>query len=435
MESDMQGIMRQRARLTRPDYVVFVPSSWDPSGYDSHNEHFLVFDGPDGSLMAIWTQSWSKPGEGQINHTVFSRSDDEGVTWTAPVVIAGPKDRDDPTHMTNWAFPMVSASGRIYVVWNQHQGVKGWIRFHTGTMAGCYSDDNGATWSEPQHILMPKSPYDDPEGVIPPEWIVWQKPIRALSGGYYVGYSHWVNQAVARRKKFDDWTQIESVVEFMRFVNIDSNPQPRDLEIQYSAWGDEALRVPHRDFPHLSIAQEPSLVRLPDDRLFCVMRTCTGYIWWSQSSDDGETWCSPRPLLYHDCGLPLLNPVAPDPIYALSDGRYVIFYHNNRGGKAAGGTIDALPREPLYVSLGEYRPSADQPVWFSPPKLMMATEGIGVDGVKRGLDEPKSGSLSLYSSFTSRNGNDVLWYPDSKFFLLGRRITKEALADLTVPSR
>jgi len=433
MTTDMQETLRRRAQLTRPDYIAYIPSSWDESAYDRVNEHFLTFDGPDGSLMAIWTQEFILPGKGNINHTIFSRSDDEGVTWAPPKVVAGPKSVDDPAHMTSWAFPLVSKSGRIYVIYNRHTGVVGWIRFHTGGMAGIYSDDCGATWSEPQEIAMPRSPYDDPTGIIPPEWIVWQKPMRDLSGGYFVGYSHWVNRAVATLKEVKDWTEIESVVEFMRFVNVDADPQPRDLDIRYSP-PERALRVPHRMHPLLSITQEPSLVRLPDDRLFCVMRTCSGYMWWSQSADDGETWCSPRPLLHRDFGLPMLNPVASDPIYPLSEpGRYVLFYHNNIGGPAAGGTMDAMPREPVYISLGECRPGADQPVWFSQPKLFMATEGIAPDSVTRSLGDTKAGSLSMYSSFTNRNGVDVLWYPDSKFFLLGKRITAETLDGLVAP--
>ena len=428
-----QEILQRRVLLTNPDYIAYAPTSLAPDAHDRTNEHFLTFDGPDGSLMAVWTQSWQEPGKGHINHTVFSRSEDEGVTWAPPKTIAGPKDRYDPTLMACWAFPLVSTSGRIYVLYNQNQGVKGWILFHTGTMSGMYSDDNGATWSEPQDIPMPKSPYDDPEGKVPGEWIVWQRPMRDLSGGYFVGYSHWVNRAVATLKETTDWTQIESVVEFMRFVNVDQDPEPRDLEIRYSAWGDKALRVPHRDVPHLSVTQEPSLVRLPDQSLFCVMRTCSGYIWWSQSTDDGETWCSPRPLLHMDFGLALMNPVGCDPIYPLSDGRYLILYHNNRGGKVAGGSMDATPREPVYASLGEFRAGADQPLWFSPPKLLLATEGIGVDGVKRALAERDAGSLSMYASFTNRDGKDVLWYPDRKFFLLGKQITQEFLADMQVP--
>ena len=399
---------------TNPDCKVFVPQSLDKDSPDALNEHFLVFDGQDGSLMAVWTQSPAAsglPGGAQVNRMMFSRSTDEGETWSAPVKVAGP-ELGDTSWMASWGFPMVSQSGRIYAIYNCNRGQAGWIRMHTGTMEGCYSDDLGATWSEPQQIPMPKSPYDDPAGECPPEWIVWQMPERDLQGRYFVGYSHWLHPDVAGLKRGEAhcWTEFESVCEFMRFMNIDDNPEPRDIRIKYSAWGDKALRVPHRRHPQVSCAQEPSIVRLPDNSLFCVMRTGSGYIWWSQSSDDGETWSSPAPLLYEDHGSPLLNPVACDPIYRLSDGRYIILYHNNPGGKDHGGAYDAMPRHPLYASIGTFQPDAQQPVWFTDAELLMTTH------------DDENGSLAMYSSFTSRNGIDVLWYPDSKNYLLGKKV-------------
>ena len=48
------------------------------------------------------------------------------------------------------------------------------------------------------------------------------------------------------------------------------------------------------------------------------------------------------------------------------------------------------------------------------------------DGV--GLGPPKTRGrfdLALYASFTLRGGQPVLWYPDRKFFLLGRVIGPE----------
>lgn len=431
---EMKAHMKKEAKRTEPDYICYIPGSYDYSTHDSHNEHFLVFNGPDERLMAIWTQSiGSTVEEGNRNRIVFSSSDDGGKSWLEPVHLVGPRTIDDKTRIASWAFPLVSKSGRIYVLYNRNQGISGWISFHTGLMEGIYSDDNGKTWSEPQQIPIPKSPYDDPEGKIPPEWIVWQKPINDLSGGYFVGYSHWLNTKVAYLKEVQEWPQIESVVEFMRFTNINNNPEPKDIQIRFSGWGAEALRVPHRDYPHLSVVQEPSLVRLPDKRLFCVMRTCSGYIWWSQSFDDGATWSNPQPLLYKDFGKPLMNPVAPDPIYKLSDGRYVIFYHNNRGGKIAGGLNDAEPREPLYISVGEFKPNGNQPIWFSQPKLFATTDNVSIDGVKHPDDEPKNVSLSMYSSFTNQNGSDVFWYPDRKCFLLGKKITNDLLMDLKIP--
>ena len=437
MAEDIKKILEKECHRTNPDYVTFIPGHWDGSTEDSLNEHFLTFDGPDGSLMAVWTQApqaAGMPGQRQFNRIVYSRSEDEGVSWRPPVRIAGPAAGGTESNMASWAFPLVSDNGRVYIIYNQNQGISGWIKMHTGTMAGVYSDDNGRSWSPPQDICMPKSPYDDPEGKVPGEWIVWQRPIRDLNGGYLAGYSHWLHPDIAAlgRDEIRGWTWIESVVEFMRFTNVHDEPEPRDLAVGYHAWGDEALRVPHYIHPLCSTAQEPSIVRLRDDRLFCVMRTCSGYIWWSQSGNDGYTWTSPRPLLDRDFGRPLLNSVGCDPIYELADGRYIIIYHNHRGFVDDGPASEARPRNPLYLALGEFRPEADQPVWFSPPTLFMDTDDHWVDGKKHGKDDSRNTTLSMYSSFTNRDGVDVLWYPDRKFFLLGRRITDSLLTGLEV---
>ena len=77
----------QELHVTKPDYVVFVPQVTDAGVSDTGNEHFLVFDGPDGSLMAVWTQS-SREGQPD-QHITFARSTDEGATWSAPRIIAG----------------------------------------------------------------------------------------------------------------------------------------------------------------------------------------------------------------------------------------------------------------------------------------------------------------------------------------------------------
>jgi len=430
-QEEITAILQREAMRTQPDYVTYIPKSWDSSTQDSHNEHFLVFEGPRNWLMAIWTQSLAKPGP--VNRIVFSRSKDGGKTWERPRHVAGPKTVDDKTLMASWGFPMVSKSGRIYVLWTQHQGVWGWIDMHCGTMDGCYSDDDGETWSKPQTIPMPKSPHDDPEGKVPGEWIVWQLPERDLTGKYFVGYSHWLHPKRARLKEVESWTQIESVVEFMRFENIDADPEVKDIEVTYSGWGEKALRVPHFIHPELSIAQEPSIVRLPDKRLFCTMRTNTGYVWYSLSSDDGRTWTNTRPLLRKDFGEPILQPLGCCPIYRLADGRYVLFHHNNRGNVKAKPEATSEPRRPAFVALGEFRPDADQPIWFSRSKQLMDSDNIGPDGTEPNEERRMSTNVAVYTSFTTRDGQNVLWHPDRKFFLLGKIVTDEFLADLTVP--
>lgn len=417
-------ILKTESLRTKPDYITYVPGSFDYSTNDSHNEHFLVFDGPDKSLMTIWTQAVCRSKNGNRNRIVFSRSGDQGRTWAAPKHLAGPQTCDDSTKIASWAFPMVSDSGRIYVLFSRNTGVKGWIYFHTGIMEGIYSDDNGVTWSDPQQVPMERSIYDDPEGKIPSEWIVWQVPGKDLKGNYFVGYTRWVNPKKALLKKVKNWTYIESVVEFMRFTNIHQNPEPRDIVIQFAAWGDKALRAPHYIFPELSVAQEPSVVRLPDNRLFCTMRSNSGYLWYSVSRDDGHTWDNPRPLLRKDHGAPILQPVSSSPIYQLADDRYVLLHHNNRGDLE----VNNGPRHPAFIALGEFRPNADQPVWFSRSKMFLDTDGAGPDGTRSG-----NNNAGVYTSFTKSTGHDVLWHPDRKFYLLGKNITADFLKDLKVP--
>lgn len=419
-----KDILKQELKRSEPDYVVYVPGSIDGSTFDTGNEHFLVFEGPDKALMCVWTQS---SYEGAGDHRIMcSRSEDEGMTWRKPVRVAGPA-RPGDGYMASWGFPLVSASGRIYVLWNQYQGIDDVIHQHTGTMDCCYSDDLGKTWSAPVTMPMPRSPHDHPDPSVPSNWIVWQLPIRDLRGRWFAGFSRWVSKAVRAPMVDNSWTSWETVVEFMRFENIDDNPDPSEIVITYSAWGDQALRVPHYKSPKLSIAQEPSLVRLPDQRLFCTMRTMAGCVWYSVSADDGVTWCSPRPLLRKDHGEPVLEPLCCCPIYEVTTGEYVLLHHNNDGRFEGSQPEDShRNRRPAFIARGEFRPGAEQPIWFSRSKQLMDNQGQGIGPLKR-ID------IGVYPSFTTRRGNNVLWHPDRKFFLVGKKITREFLSELTVP--
>lgn len=424
-EQDLKGLLDKEMSRSAPDYVVYVPKSLDGSTYDTGNEHFLVFDGPDGSLMAVWTQS-SYEGGGD-HRIMFSRSEDEGITWSGPLKIFGPDEPGEDSKMSSWGFPLLSKSGRIYVIWNQERGPVDLHRQFTGSMDCSYSDDSGGHWSAPQTIPMPKSPYDDPREEVFSNWIVWQKPIHDLEGKWFTGFTRWVSKARRHPPHVNSWTAMESVVEFMRFENIDDNPEPRNIQITYSAWGEKALRVPHYSNPLLSVAQEPSLVRLPDERLFCVMRTMSGYIWYSLSADDGRNWCAPRPLLRRDYGEAVLQPLCCCPIYAYDEGRYLLLHHNNNG-RVEGCTPEETGknRRPAFIALGEYRKNAEQPIWFSDSKQFMDNDGAGIGPLKRT-------DIGVYPSVTKRQGNFVLWHPERKFFLLGKKINDAWLADLSVP--
>jgi len=88
---DLKSLLNHEIQRTRPDFIVYRPQSVDGSTRDTGNEHFLVFDGPDRSLLAVWTQS-SFEGAGD-HRIVFSRSDDEGHTWAPPKHLVGPAQK------------------------------------------------------------------------------------------------------------------------------------------------------------------------------------------------------------------------------------------------------------------------------------------------------------------------------------------------------
>ena len=435
-QTETQSDYREELARTGPDCVVYVPRSDDGSTGDTGNEHFLVFDGPDGSLMVVWTQS---SGEGSSDQRiVFSRSDDEGQSWARPRVLAGPTPPEQGA-MASWGFPFVSRSGRIYVIYSRHTGVFDTAYHHAGLMTGIYSDDAGRTWTDPQTIPMPRSEHDNPDPSVPANWIVWQKPERLSRGRYYTGFTRWVSSAVRHANPIGSWIADESIVEFMRFENVDDNPPCDRLDVRYVASNDRALRVAFPGHPELSVAQEPSIVALPDGRLFAVLRTSTGHPYYSVSDDEGDSWSPPRVLRQCDRGDKLLHPLSPCPIYEISPGRYVLLYHNHDGHfEDWGPTENLYHRRPITLAVGEFRPEADQPVWFSRPKFLMDNDGVPLGWLAERLREnprhARRADLAMYASFTIRGGRRILWYPDRKFFLLGKIITDEFLSDLSAPA-
>lgn len=414
------------AELTRTqsDYVLYKPQSTDGSTFDTGNEHILVFDAPDGSMMAVWTQSsFEDSGDHRI---VIAKSLDDGNTWSNPQFLAGCR-KPGEGHFASWAFPIVTPAGAIYVFYNQYTGVSDVFRHHTGTMQCIVSRDAGQTWSTPSQLTIPPSIYDDPNPQMPPMWIVWQTPTRLSNGKWYVGFTRWISDAKRTRPHNDSWTASESVIEFMQFDNMDQDPEPADVKITFHSGNEQALRVPHYSNPMLSIAQEPSLVVLPDERLFCVMRTMAGYIWYAVSDDMGQNWCSPRPLLRKDHGKPILEPLCCCPIYQMANGDFMLLHHNN-DGRLNGCTPEETGknRRPAYIAKGQYRPNADQPIWFSESVELMDNQSTPIGPLGR-LE------CGVYPSFSTRNGQNVLWHPDRKFFLLGKIIPAQLIELLRVP--
>jgi hypothetical protein len=276
---------------------------------------------------------------------------------------------------------------------------------------------------------MPHSCWDHPDPNVPGNWIIWQKPERFSEGKHFAGFTRWVSPRVRPPAPLKVWWAEASVVQFMRFENVDENPQPSKIEISYFLPDKEALQVGLVGHPEVSVVQEPSLVRLPDGRLFCVMRTTTGSPWYSVSSDAGKTWTQPEPLRYRDGGQLVRHPISPSPIYSVGESSYVLLYHNHDGHFGPWTPLESSwHRRPIYVTRGEFRKDARQPVWFSGPRFLMDNDGVPL-GYGGGRCD-----LAMYASMTFRDGTPILWYPERKFFLLGKRLPLEMLNEMPVPT-
>jgi len=300
------------------DYVVYRPTQpFDGHGFgdktkrgDSYNDHFqVIWDEKRALLYAFWTQaSWEGASD---SHIVFSKSADRGKTWTSPVLIAGSETRQYPRQDAYYQQPMLAQSGRLYCLWTERLT-------HHG-MVGSYSDDAGENWERPKVMNVRRMDQDPADWRRGPNYINWQRPLRlGKDGRFFVASSH------HGKAPYDEKEGCK--IEFWEFLNIDENPTVDAIRLDYFATNRQALgvdKLPKGDFfqpkfyparnppvPEGPAVEEAALVKLPDGRLFALMRSSIGHPVWSQSKDAGRTWSGLKPLVDEN-GKPFLHPRSP----------------------------------------------------------------------------------------------------------------------------
>ena len=83
----------------------------------------------------------------------------------------------------------------------------------------------------------------------------------------------------------------------------------------------------------------------------------------------------------------------------------------------------------LVVVIGVGQSFASVPMLFATPTYYAQFADTG--GIPVG---PKgTAEIATYTSLTEWNGERILWYPDRKYFLLGKRIGDEWFAGMNVP--
>lgn len=401
------------------DPIAGRSPDWHAPDFFWLNEQLLVVETREGGLLATWTSEQLTP---QRHRVAVSRSADGGTTWTPPDLLDG-SGMGDCLHAA-WQMPVVSKSGRIYCFYNYNAGKLDLGPGFTGEMRCRCSDDNGRTWSVPTDMAFARGAVDDPDTSFPCNWISCFAPVRDAEGRVLMAFTRWASPGSGVPASNVAIKQVHSQCEVMRIENLDQEPDPGALSIRWLNV-EKPITVPHETIRGASFAQEPCIVPLPDKRLFLVMRTNLGRIWYTISEDNGQTWQETQPLLYRDDGEEMLQPVAPCPMFELARGDYLLLYNHNDGyvfGAKSRWTVEN--RRPAFLSRGEFRPKAGQPIWWSRPKMFIDNDGVP-------LGPPGMGRLeaAAYPSMTERRGERVLWYPDRKVFLLGKRIADEWLPD------
>ena len=192
---------------------------------------------------------------------------------------------------------------------------------------------------------------------------------------------------------------------------------------------ENGIAIPHAIYPDISVAQEPSVVLLPDGRLFMVTRTMTGFIHYAVSSDDGHSWLTPK-VLFDQAGNPFEHPLSCCPIYRLDNEQYVLLSHNNPGKRLGFNQFKRgwdcnfanYIRNPVYLSIGKFDKDAEQPIRFSKPQKFLDTGDVAI-GPKQ------TAETGTYPSITKQGNKWILWYPDRKYYLLGKYLPDALLTN------
>ena len=338
------------------------------------------------------------------------RSEDRGKTWSEDRISVYDPHIDDRFEREIYDCEM----GQLFAVPNPlgPNGVyriyqfsivrnikKGW-RF--GKLVYTYSEDDGKTWQGPDGA---NSFYDLDSPVYEIVGHNWGWHLMAPASLMSNGMVYLPMNASTDPEKLGD-IRCEPV--FARSSNILTEPDPEKISFDFKPSSPHGLFVPLNDKPGQSYGMEAQITELSDHRLFSVMRTGNGCIYFTTSDDFGETWNPAKPLRRDDGGDLILNPNCPNPLAKLSDGRYAVLHCNNDGNvEGAEDVFDAgKVRSPIFVSVGvENDTGKEQPICWSEPRLMTTLEeyepifdgSMGRDLASGCLHEEDGGFYHFYS--------------------------------------
>lgn len=299
-------------------------------------------------VCVLTTGPGTESQEGQ--HMVASISSDQGKSWSELINI---EESDAPP--SSWGIPYVTPYGRIYVFYTfngdkidsfpdgeplRHNTELGWYCYK-------YSDDNGRTWSERHRIPMRKTTLD----YINP----WNGEVQ-LFWGISKPFSH-ENSMYFSFTKMGIHPQDMGEGFLYRSDNINTERDVSKIKWELLPEGNTGI-----SYTPMGVTQEEhNVVPLNNGDLYCSYRTSEGYPANAYSSDNGRTWSTPEYITYAD-GRVLKSPRACPRVFKTSNGKYLLWYHNNniKGYKGH--------RNPVWISGGIEK---DGKIHWSQPEVLL----------------------------------------------------------------
>ncbi len=214
---------------------------------------------PDGELLCCW---FGGTHEGEVDVAIYaSRRTSTG--WIVPQVLADGVS-------ANWnPVLFLAQDGRLLLFYKQGNAIASWQTFLR------ISPDGGRTWSEARELVA-----GDVSGGRGP---VRNKPIRLANGRILAGASteHGIWQAFADISDDDGqtWHKSSTVV----IANLTYNAGEKTAE--------STIAVSQQSFYGRGVIQ-PSLWQSANGDVHMLLRSSEGYVYRSDSQDNGTTWCA-----------------------------------------------------------------------------------------------------------------------------------------------